>query len=94
MTTRPSGSHDPGLDDTPSTTVREALDYIHMFFRKDFGGKDEQAIVTQRLTAANIPANPDTIRAYVLGADQTKEGIQTRVMRRVDAAKRLLGFKD
>ena len=89
---RPIGSHDPSLDEEPFTTVREALDYIHMFFRKDYGGADENTVVSKRLTAFGISVNPDTIQAYILGADQAKDGIQTRVMRRINAVKKLIGI--
>lgn len=90
--TRSAGSPDPALEENPPTTVREALDFIHMFFRKDFGGQDQTAVVTSRLREAGITPSSDTISAYILGADHTKDGIRTRVMRRVDAAKRLLGY--
>ncbi len=80
------------LDETPSTSVKGTLDYIHIFFRKDFGGQDPAHVIANRLSVAGIVISPDIILAYTLGADQTREGIQTRVMRRVDAAKRLLGI--
>lgn len=94
--TRPVGSPDPALEEIPSTTVRDALDYIHMFFRKDYGGaktpQEIEAVIISRLQAAGVNPTPDAISAYVVGADWTKDGIETRVMRRVNAAKRLLGY--
>jgi hypothetical protein len=83
MAKRKPGQRDPLFDSDPMTSVSEVLKYIPQFFRKDFGGANQGKVIRSRLSDAHLPINPDTIQAYLLGAEQTRTGIRNRVMPRI-----------
>jgi hypothetical protein len=82
-TLRRAGERDPRVDKDPIISIRELLRPIPQFFRLDFGGRNQSQVIANRLTDAGLIANNDTIAAYKLGANQAKDGIQSRVMPRI-----------
>jgi len=85
----PTGQRNPNLDQEPPITLGWFLNNLMKFIRTDYGGKDQNRIISQRLMTNNLPNTPDSIKAYKLGAIHTRDTIKAYLEPRVTYLKKL-----
>lgn len=92
MAARRGGRRNPAVDQPPGITLFQLLRDIKAFIRTDFGGRNQQKIISDRLTEDGIPVSQDTIAAYRSGAVRTRDTIKKYLEPRIDQIRRLIGF--
>lgn len=90
---RQIGQRNPAIDTDPGTSVRDVLTTIKKVIRTDFGGKNQRKIISDRLSKAGIPVSDQTIRAYRVGAERTRNTISDAIKPQIDWLRRALGLK-
>ena len=88
---RKIGERDPALDTDPTNTIQGIIKHIPKLIRTDYGGKNKKLAIADRLNKANINSTPETIRAYELGASNTRDTIKKLVTPRIKYLKKLFG---
>jgi len=91
-TSRRSGQRNPAIGQEPGISLINLTKDLKKFVRMDFGGRDQDRVIANRLREDGIPVNPDTVAAYRSGALRTRDTIKRYFGPRFDQIRATIGF--